>query len=130
MMAMLTSSSPPLQGPETSREGRGIAAASACRAPAARAHTRGQQRRLEMSALHVMRLASLLEHHSSRVTFLMLQVSGSVFCTLGFEGGEGWSGRTLQAGGQGAVCLCLPLKSWATIVDGLPGDIFACVRNM
>ena len=47
---------------------------------------------------------------------------------MGFEGGEGWSARTLQAGGGGAACLQLPLKQWAVIVDGLAGDVFVSIR--
>jgi hypothetical protein len=88
-------------------------------------HTHG----VSSDALRSIGFVSYIEHRTSCVTFLVFQVSGAVFCTLGFEVGEGWSGRTLLAGGQGAVCLCLPLKSWAAIVEGLPGDIFASIRS-
>jgi hypothetical protein len=55
-------------------------------------------------------------------------MSDCIFSTLGFEGVAGWGGRTLQAGGEGAVCLSLPLSSWVTIVEGLPEDVFAIIR--
>jgi hypothetical protein len=57
------------------------------------------------------------------------QVSDGVFCTLGFEGGEGWGARSLQAGGNGAACLRLPLKAWVVIVDGLGADVFVSIRG-
>ena len=69
-----------------------------------------------------MRNALLISHHT-------VQKCDAVFSTLGFEGVERGSPRLLQAGGDGAVCLNLPLKNWVTIMEGLPLDVYSSVRN-